>query len=190
LRELVEAWFEPVGAELVLRTSFTVVMIDMLRLTRRTGVRWSPDVTRYVRSVITADGLVSRIAPGMDVCRLLERTCEAFLAEEVWRARIAPENLADWVTLGAGFADRMARLSAAVGSGDPTRRRTGFGSPGTSSNRHPLSGVLLGSTALVCVLLAVSAPDDMILGFNLLTAELGVAIVSVSLFVLTIRRRA
>ena len=96
-----------------LRVSFTRVMRDMLALSRRTGVWPTPDVTRYIRSVITADGLISRFAPNLDVAQDLEKVCERYIRRESWKQWLSVENAADWTTAALGFMrDGPAALTA------------------------------------------------------------------------------
>ncbi len=56
LNKLAGEWYEIVGEELRLRKSFTLVMLDMLELSRKTGVCPERDVIKYIRSAIAVDG--------------------------------------------------------------------------------------------------------------------------------------
>ncbi len=92
---LLDKWFDRGGTHPRLRVSFSVIMVDMLRLSRLTGLWPTPDVIRYLRSVITADGLVKRFAPGLRVNDYLERVCLEYLQENVWRHWGSTEHMAD-----------------------------------------------------------------------------------------------
>ena len=58
-------------------------MIDLLTLCRTYGMLPRREVIRYIRSVVLADGLVSRLAPGLDYGPELQHLCEDYLANEL-----------------------------------------------------------------------------------------------------------
>ncbi len=95
LEGLLNKWFDPDELQPRLRVNFSVILMDMLHLSRHTQLWPTPDVIRYLRSVITADGLITRFAPEMDLGGQLESVCKDYLQERVWREWLAPENLAD-----------------------------------------------------------------------------------------------
>ncbi len=66
-----------------LRKNFTLVMLDMLRLSRETRVWPARDVIKYIRSAIAVDGLITRLAPTFDVRRHIEDVCAQHLAARV-----------------------------------------------------------------------------------------------------------
>ncbi len=65
--DLLSSWFDLDRDLPVLRTSFTRIMLDMLALGRQTELVPAPDTIRYLRSVITVEGLITRFAPDFDV---------------------------------------------------------------------------------------------------------------------------
>ncbi len=52
LAELSQEWYEGEGTETVFRKNFTLVMLDMLTLSRKTGIWPERDVIKYIRSAI------------------------------------------------------------------------------------------------------------------------------------------
>ena len=73
LKRLADEWYDLRGRERRLRKNFTLVMLDMLRLSRATGVWPERDVIKYIRSAIASDGLITRFAPQFDIGEYLER---------------------------------------------------------------------------------------------------------------------
>ncbi len=57
LDDALDRWYDLDRDEPEMIENYTRVMLDFLRLSRETGVWPTPDVIRYIRSVITADGL-------------------------------------------------------------------------------------------------------------------------------------
>lgn len=95
MRDLITQWFETQGGKRRLKTSFSIIMMDMLRLSRETNLWPTADVTRYIRSVITADGLIKRFAPDLDVNGNLEDICREYLESNIWNDWFSLTALAD-----------------------------------------------------------------------------------------------
>ncbi len=79
LKRMADTWYDLQGRQLQLRKNFTLVMLDMLRLSRATGIWPERDVIKYIRSAIAIDGLITRFAPGFDVGRYLATVCDRHL---------------------------------------------------------------------------------------------------------------
>jgi predicted unusual protein kinase regulating ubiquinone biosynthesis (AarF/ABC1/UbiB family) len=62
--------------------SLTIAMIDLLTLCRYYGVLVDREIIKYIRSLFLADGLVSRLAPGLDLAPQIRKVCEDFIARE------------------------------------------------------------------------------------------------------------
>ncbi len=62
--------------------SLTVAMIDLLTLCRFYGVLVDREIIKYIRSLFLVDGLVSRLAPGLDLAPQIRKVCEDFIARE------------------------------------------------------------------------------------------------------------
>lgn len=80
---LSRGWYAGDGRQRRLSTNFTRVMLDMLRLSRGTGIWPERDVVKYIRSAIAIDGLITRFAPGFDVGFHLEALSDRHLR---WQA--------------------------------------------------------------------------------------------------------
>jgi len=104
-------WYrEPaVGGVPHFRRSLTVAMIDLLALSRYYGVQVDREMIKYIRSLFLADGLVSRLAPGLDLAPQIRRVCEEFIARDaqgrMFSSGAALTLLADlsgWMLAGPG----------------------------------------------------------------------------------------
>src|SRR5205085_2936867 len=100
LRRLADEWYEVRGRQRRLRKNFTLVMLDMLRLSRASGVWPERDVIKYIRSAIASDGLITRFAPQFDIGQYLERVCHRHLTWQSWGAVFSYEAVLGWVTAG------------------------------------------------------------------------------------------
>ncbi len=102
------SWYrEPaIGGVPHFRQSLTTAMLDLLHLCRNYGLLVDREMIKYVRSLMLTDGLVSRLAPGLDLAPHIRHVCEEFLAAEA-RAKMASPSTA--LTF---LADLSAWLSA------------------------------------------------------------------------------
>jgi len=77
-------WYaEPsVAGRVRFRVTVTKTMMDLLQIARQYGVLVDREMIKYIRSTILADGLVSRLAPGVDMASVLRRVVEEYLAAE------------------------------------------------------------------------------------------------------------
>lgn len=83
-----------------LRKNFTLVMLDMLRLSRETGIWPARDVIKYIRSAVALDGLITRLAPSFDLRSHLEEVCARHMADHVPRSAAMLEAMAACLTSG------------------------------------------------------------------------------------------
>jgi ubiquinone biosynthesis protein len=97
LAEMSQEWYEGEGSQTVFKKNFTLVMLDMLTLSRKTGIWPERDVIKYIRSAIAADGLITRFAPGFNVGRHLEEVCQRWVTWESRRAALSSDTLGAWV---------------------------------------------------------------------------------------------
>ena len=175
LEELGRDWYERSGRAIRLRKSFTLMMLDMLRLSRATGVWPERDVIKYIRSAVIIDGLVRRIAPGLDAGQHLERVCTRRLREERLREALSPARLVDWVATVAELArDGPARLSALADraqDGEPAVRAEDAPRERPARNTPALTERALAQTAFVAGagLLAAVAGGPPTPGWNVFT---------------------
>ena len=77
-------WYrEPaIGGVPHLSRSLTIAMLDLLTLCRTYGLLVDREMIKYIRSLMLADGLVSRLAPGLDLAPQIRRVCEDYLSHE------------------------------------------------------------------------------------------------------------
>ncbi|MFI5178956.1 MAG: ABC1 kinase family protein [Vicinamibacterales bacterium] len=193
LAERSQEWFEGEGAGTVFKKNFTLVMFDMLTVSRKTGIWPERDVIKYIRSAIAADGLITRFAPGFNVGRYLEETCQRWVAWESRRAALGYDTLtALAASSGRLVEDGMTRASTVlrrIVDGD-TLARVDITTTARRDDRLRrrtlrLAGVVVAFTALFEL---TAAPVR--IGVNIFTAE--AALVGGALAVLadSIRRLA
>jgi ubiquinone biosynthesis protein len=94
LDELAEEWYE--GKEKTLRKNFTLMMLDMLKLSHRADVWPERDVIKYIRSSIAIDGLITRFAPAFSVGNYLAVVCDRYLRLHARQRLLSYENLFAW----------------------------------------------------------------------------------------------
>jgi predicted unusual protein kinase regulating ubiquinone biosynthesis (AarF/ABC1/UbiB family) len=172
LQRLSDEWYETSGKERRLRKNFTLVMLDMLRLSRQTDVWPERDVIKYIRSAIAIDGLITRFAPDFNVGRYLETVCDSYLRWHLRRALFSYDTLLNW----SGANSRLLRDGALRFAGMLARLAAGewLNTPAPSPSRESglarrawhLSLIVAGLSAL---LLALGGPPR--LGVNLFTAQ-------------------
>ncbi len=104
-------WYrEPaVGGVPHFRRSLTVAMIDLLALSRYYGVQVDREMIKYIRSLFLADGLVSRLAPGLDLAPQIRQVCEEFIARDAQGRMLSSgaaltllADLSGWMLAGPG----------------------------------------------------------------------------------------
>ena len=185
------SWYENQGRQRTLKKNFTLVMIDMLRLSRSSGVWPERDVIKYIRSAIAIDGLITRFAPTFNLGKHLELVCARYLKWEVQRTLFSYAAV-------AGFAGAFTRLSSA----GPARMAAAlqkFGArelpsrleimPGEESD-FSSSRRTLHLTAVVFAMTALfsGSHEPLRFGMNLLSAEAVLGIVAFGMLLRNIRR--
>lgn len=175
LRELAEGWYEAEGGNRRLRKNFTLVMLDMLTLSRRTGILPERDVIKYIRSAIALDGLITRFAPGFDLGAYLEEVCAGHLRTEARRELLSPGRIVDWMSAGGRLAgegpQRTAALMSRLTAGElpwPVRLAGAPRRGGEDARRI----VALGAVVFALSALLAWAPPGARPGINLFTAEM------------------
>jgi ubiquinone biosynthesis protein len=190
LREYAHDWYETRGNKTRLKKNFTLVMLDMLFLSRKTKIWPERDVIKYIRSSIAIDGLITRFAPGFDVGLYLATVCSRFLKMQAREVLVAPEHLmaltqasGNLLRDGALRLGRIMRglingdLPVEIGDSDEGRLRL------LRSRAMNLSILTLAMPALMIFL-----GDSPLFGLNLFTSELIVMTVS-GLFLLNTLRK-
>jgi ubiquinone biosynthesis protein len=184
-------WYENDGRDVHLRKNFTMVMLDMLRLSRQTGIWPERDVIKYIRSAIAIDGLITRFAPTFDLGEHLETACDRYLKWHARRSLLEFDHLIGCAApLGRLFRDGMLRASAALG-----RLACGDIDPWGQPYAQPNTGAPLRRRALclAAFLLTIGFgvsmdPEKVQLGMNLFTSEIALATCTVVMLVGTVRK--
>jgi ubiquinone biosynthesis protein len=187
LQRYADEWYEARGDRKRLRKNFTLVMVDMLRLSKQTGIWPERDVIKYIRSSIAIDGLITRFAPGFDVGDYLATTCARYL-REARQPFLSPSILVDWSFSSSRLirdgsyqmVSLLHRLSS-LEAGSTDRDDTKAAGPRAAY----LGGMLL---VLSGVMLATDEPVR--LGLNLFTAEAGLFALAGILLLHTVYRGA
>ena len=176
LKIFAETWYETAGRERRLRKNFTLVMLDMLRLSRRTGVWPERDVVKYIRSAIAIDGLITRFAPSFDLGQHLQAVCDRHLRWSARRELFTYDSILGWAISGeriardgplraaelvkrltAGELEAEALVNLASAGGDEVLRRR----------------VVQLSVAVFAIALSMTLVSEQLeFGINLFTAEL------------------
>ena len=114
-----QQWYrEPaIGGVPHLQRSLTVAMLDLLALCRNYGLLVDREMIKYIRSLMLVDGLVSKLAPGLDLAPQIRKLCEDFLAQEA-RSKILSKgavlsflvDLSGWLSTGPGQMLRAMEL--------------------------------------------------------------------------------
>jgi ubiquinone biosynthesis protein len=138
VKRLSDSWYESSGKRRRLRKNFTLVMLDMLRLSHATNIWPERDVIKYIRSSIAIDGLITRFAPGFDLGRHLEAVCDSYLKWQMRKSLLAYNTLVEWASSGEHLARdgafRIAGLLHRVASGEKRNNRD-VGKGGRSPRR-------------------------------------------------------
>ena len=187
LQEFADEWYEARGDHKQLRKNFTLVMLDMLRLSKKTSIWPERDVIKYIRSSIAIDGLITRFAPDFNVGAYLASACERYLRQaKMEMARLSPTALVDWSYASSrlirdGGYQAMSLLHRLANARPESRYRGSAGKAGRRVSQ------LSGFTLMVAVLLLLT-DEPLRVGFNLFTAELGLLSVVAGLLVHTLYR--
>lgn len=132
----IPAWYrEPaIGGIPHFQQSLTVAMMDLLRMCRTNGLLVNREMIKYIRSLMLADGLVSRLAPGLDLAPQILKVCEEYLTREA-RAKMASPaaalsfvlDLTGWLSAGPSrmlqILDRIDRRQLRIQTRPKEERR-------------------------------------------------------------------
>jgi ubiquinone biosynthesis protein len=180
LKTMAADWYQTVDGQRRLTRSFTLVMLEMLALSHRTGIMPDRSVSRYLRSAMATDGLVKRFAPGLDVAAELEAGCRRYLTSLLVKDLFSFDTVASWSALMMGYLEQ--------GGGDAAPPRS---QPlPAASTRTARSRVVrrFAAVAFVFAALGTLTPGGPGLGADLLTAELGVSLLAALLVVAALGR--
>jgi ubiquinone biosynthesis protein len=84
IAEMSRTWYEEpaVHGRVRFRVSVTTAMMDLLAVCRNYGVLVDREMIKYIRSTVLVDGVVSRLAPGLDLAHALRKEVEDYLFEQ------------------------------------------------------------------------------------------------------------
>jgi ubiquinone biosynthesis protein len=185
-------WYETVGGEVRLRKSFTLVMLDMLDLSRKADVCPARDVIKYIRSSIAVDGLIARFAPAFNLSSYLETVCDRYLKWQARRELFSYDTFVRWSSSSGQLmrdgAFRASDFLRRVADGGPSARAEG--GRGGAEREGSLRLRLIEQAAIVLTvsLLITLTGERAELGVNLFTAGATVA-AAAALMLVRVNRR-
>ena len=194
MERLAGSWYDLEGPERKLKKNFTLVMLDMLKLSRSARVWPEQDVVKYIRSAIAIDGLITRFAPGFEVGQYLEQVCGHHLRLQGLQKSLGRDHLLDWSVAGArllrdGPLRGEALLDRLLSGSMPIRADVVEGGDGGSRDlrrRAVRLSVFLAGTGLLIGL----TPGHLELGVNPLSAAVLLFASALAMLVDTVRRLA
>jgi predicted unusual protein kinase regulating ubiquinone biosynthesis (AarF/ABC1/UbiB family) len=168
-------WYIMQGKVRHLRKNITLVMLDLLKLSRQTGIWPERDVIKYIRSTVAIDGLITRFAPAFDVGKYLETICDRYLKWQGRQELFAFDTLVDWSS-SSGHLIRDGALRA-VTFLDRVAAGEVLGHAALSTAGEARDTTQRGAVQLAAVVFALSAlmtvtGEAVQFGVNLFTAEL------------------
>jgi predicted unusual protein kinase regulating ubiquinone biosynthesis (AarF/ABC1/UbiB family) len=192
ITKLANDWYEVQGKKRRLVMNATLVMLDMLRLSHRTGIYPERDVVKYIRSAIAIDGLITRVAPEFDLGRHLELICNSQLKWHMRQAALTHHTMLTWATAGghgirdgafrAGrFLHRIATGEVPIG-GDVNRANS------PSDEAYRSRTVQLGVVVFAVSLIMATTGARVEVGVNLFTAEVVIIASAAMMLLRTIRK--
>lgn len=179
LRRASETWYEVEGGERRLRKNFTLVMVDMLRLSRATNIWPERDVIKYIRSAIAIDGLITRLAPAFNLGRHLEIVCDRYFTWELRHSLLTYNTAAAWVSAGMRMLEdgpvRTIKLLRRIGNQESKAAgiEPQYGVSGGRPANQP--AYLAGFVSLMAVISTMTS-GPAVLGLNLDTGALVLAL--------------
>jgi predicted unusual protein kinase regulating ubiquinone biosynthesis (AarF/ABC1/UbiB family) len=176
LKEMSKNWYVRNGDGVNLRRSITAIMLELLTLSRATGIWPQRDVVKYIRSAIALDGLIKSLAPGFNVGQHLEAACDHHLHwHSLWNL-MSPDTMLGWLEAGSRMArDGMSRAIRMMGQLGSTPTRV---APSQSGKAATFAVVRISSLALLFSIAAAVSPGTMNWGLNLRSASVGLTVVA------------
>jgi predicted unusual protein kinase regulating ubiquinone biosynthesis (AarF/ABC1/UbiB family) len=192
LRNLADEWYGMERGERRLLKNFTLVMFDMLKLSRQTDIWPERDVIKYIRSAIAIDGLITRFAPAFNLGQYLEAVCDKYLKWQWGRALFSYDTFIDWADSGGRLmrngAFRADSFLQQFASGEVRAQAEIINPKRQSEEALRLRAMLLGAIAFLVSLLITVTSERLHPGINLVTAEAVLVAASAMMFMLTVHR--
>jgi ubiquinone biosynthesis protein len=191
LQTLSGEWYMMEGKQRRLLKNITLVMLDLLKLSRQTGVWPERDVIKYIRSAIAIDGLITRFAPTFDVGQYLEMVCNNYLKWHGRQELFAFDALMDWSSASAHLlhdgALRAVALLDRVASSEMQVVASGGAATAESDSARRQAVQTAGVVCSVALLMTITG-EEVQFGVNLFTAEMVLIAVAATRLVRTIYR--
>jgi ubiquinone biosynthesis protein len=176
IKRLSDKWYKGDEGNPALATTTTMVMLDMLKLSRATRIWPQRDVIKYIRSAIAIDGLIRQFAPHFDVGHHLAVACRRCLSWHARQALCSHDALINWSNATADLVQHGAfRLSSLLESAGEASGSTAAKSRRQENISHRTTAWQLAAVAAVVAVLAFTTNESLQLGVNLFTAQVLVA---------------
>jgi ubiquinone biosynthesis protein len=189
LQTLSGEWYMMEGKQRRLLKNITLVMLDLLKLSRQTGIWPERDVIKYIRSAIAIDGLITRFAPTFDVGQYLEMICHRYLKWHGRQELFAFDALVDWSSANAHLLHdgilRAAALLDTVASSEIQARAERSWIRAESDDAQRQAVQTAGLIFSVALLMMVTG-EQVQFGVNLFTAEVVLMAVAATRLVRTL----
>jgi ubiquinone biosynthesis protein len=184
-------WYMVEGKVRHLRKNITLVMLDLLKLSRQTGIWPERDVIKYIRSTVAIDGLITRFAPAFDVGKYLETICDRYLKWQGRHELFAFDTLIDWSSSN-GHLIRDGALRAAtfldrVAAGE-VQGQPAFSMAGEAHDAARRGAVQMAAVVFMLSALMTVTGEPVQFGVNLFTAEVVLTAAAVTMLLRRIRR--
>jgi predicted unusual protein kinase regulating ubiquinone biosynthesis (AarF/ABC1/UbiB family) len=174
LKRLEDQWYMPNGRGRALKVNITTVMLDMIKLSRQTGIWPERDVVKYIRSAVAADGLINRFAAGFNLGQHLATICNQQLSQQASASIVTYHSFVNWTTsTGHIIEDGMFRVNRflnRVAAGELLVSDHAGAAPLRSQKALRRTGVRLAASSFVVSLLVVATGESAHLGVNMFTA--------------------
>jgi ubiquinone biosynthesis protein len=190
LKPLASEWYMMEGKARRLLKNITLMMLDMMKLSRQTGIWPERDVIKYIRSTIAIDGLITRFAPAFDIGKYLEMVCDRYFRWQVRRELFAFDTIVDWSSSSghlmcdgalraATFLQRMATGELPIHAEFTTAPEVGAG---------PRRAVQMAAVVFLVAVLMTVTGERVQVGVNLFTVEALLAAAAAVICLKTLRR--
>jgi ubiquinone biosynthesis protein len=93
--QMAKTWYvsPAVHGKVRFKVSITVTMRDLLTIARDNGVLVDGEMIKYIRSCVLVDGVVARLAPGLDLAGSLRKVVEDYLFERSSRKVLSSDGM-------------------------------------------------------------------------------------------------
>ena len=163
---------------LALRKSITAIMLELLTLSRATGIWPQRDVVKYIRSAIALDGLIKSFAPGFDVGRHLELVCDRHLHWHAMRAAFSAGSILEWLEANSSLVRQGAAHSLRAMSRVASGRAPTAGRPPRPARTGESRSLRVAALAVAASLMAAAPQPGWTWGANMRSAAIIIAALS------------